>query len=78
MLKRVVMTKKTFPKISNNTVWKDHLTLTIIKSSLAFTREVLLKVESTIPKLYKVMKSLKQLLGHITSSASRKCTWDRD
>lgn len=50
MLKRVVMTKKTFPKISNNTVWKDHLMLTIIKSSLAFTREVILKDESTIPK----------------------------
>jgi len=52
--------------------------LTIIKSSLAFTGKVLLRNISAIPKLYKAMKSLKQLLGHIQSSASRKCTWDRD
>lgn len=54
------MTKKTFPKISNTTAWKDHEHLMlIIKSSLAFTGKALLKNESVIPKLYKVMKSQK-------------------
>lgn len=82
MLNRVIpaMAKKTFSKISNNTVWKDHeyLMLMIIKSSLAFTGKVLLKNESAIHKLHKVMKSLKQLLGHVPSSTSGKCTQDRD
>lgn len=82
MLNRVVpaMTKKTLPKISNNTVWKDHeyLMLMIIKSCLEVTGKVLFKNESTIPKLYKVMKSLKYPLGHTPSSASRKCIQDRD
>lgn len=82
MLNTVVpaMTKKTFPKISNHRVWKDHvyLMLTIIKSCLEFTGKVLLKNESAIPKLHKAMMSLKQLLGHIPSSASGKCPRDRD
>lgn len=68
------MTKKTFLKILQYTVWSYHeyLMLTIIDSSLAITMKVQFKNGNAITKLLQMIKSLKH--GHVSSSASWKCT----